>query len=37
MFGIIENDIFRMYINVKDGLEEKVEKLKNVEFIYKDL
>lgn len=28
MLGTIENDTFRMYINAKDGSEEKVEKLK---------
>lgn len=37
MLGTIENDTFRMYINAKDGSEEKVEKLKNAEPIYKDL
>ncbi|MEC1912117.1 PepSY domain-containing protein, partial [Bacillus spizizenii] len=37
MLGTIENDTFRMYINAKAGSEEKVEKLKNAEPIYKDL
>ncbi|MDA7025666.1 germination protein YpeB [Bacillus sp. CLL-7-23] len=37
ILGTIENDTFRMFINANDGSEEKIEKMKNVEPIYKDL
>ncbi|WP_270572118.1 germination protein YpeB [Bacillus glycinifermentans] len=35
--GTIENDTFRMFLNANDGTEEKIEKMKNVEPIYKSL
>jgi spore germination protein len=30
------NDTYRIYINAKDGAEEKVDKLQNAEKIYKN-
>jgi len=33
--GTIENDTYRIFINAKNGFEEKVEKLKNAEPVYK--
>lgn len=35
--GTINNDTYRIYINSKDGTEEKVEKLKNAEPIYQEI
>ncbi|MDN3016685.1 germination protein YpeB [Paenibacillus sp. BSR1-1] len=35
--GTIGNDTYRIFINAKDGKEEKVEKLKNAEAIYEDV
>ncbi|WP_223591626.1 germination protein YpeB [Neobacillus bataviensis] len=35
--GTIGSDTFRIFINAKDGKEEKVEKLKNAEAIYEDV
>lgn len=35
--GTIDNDTYRIYINAKDGTEEKVEKLKNAEPIYQKI
>ncbi|MCD7033345.1 germination protein YpeB [Metabacillus sp. GX 13764] len=35
--GTIENDTFRMFINAKTGMEEKVEKLKDAEPIYQEI
>ncbi|MBG9915504.1 sporulation protein [Bacillus sonorensis] len=37
MLGTIENDTFRMFINANDGSEEKIEKMKSAEPIYKGL
>lgn len=37
ILGTIDNDTYRIYINAKDGSEEKVEKLKNAEPIYEQL
>ncbi|MFN2745569.1 MULTISPECIES: germination protein YpeB [unclassified Bacillus (in: firmicutes)] len=37
ILGTIENDTFRMFINADDGSEEKIEKMKSAEPIYKDL
>ncbi|MFT0800444.1 germination protein YpeB [Bacillus swezeyi] len=37
ILGTIENDTFRMFINANDGSEEKIEKMKSAEPIYKDL
>ena len=35
--GVISDDTYRIFINAKDGTEEKVEKLQNAEPIYEDL
>ncbi|MGG1675120.1 germination protein YpeB [Neobacillus sp. NRS-1170] len=35
--GTMGNDTYRIFINAKDGKEEKVEKLKNAEAIYEDV
>ncbi|MFE0613355.1 hypothetical protein, partial [Bacillus altitudinis] len=35
--GTIKNDTYRMFINADTGKEERVDKLKNAEPIYKDL
>jgi len=37
ILGTINNDTYRIYINAKDGSEEKVEKLKNAEPIYEQV
>jgi spore germination protein len=34
--GILGNDTYRIYINAKDGIEEKVEKLQNAEPVYEN-
>lgn len=34
-FGVINNDTYRIFINAKDGNEEKVEKLDHAESVYK--
>ncbi|MFY4775958.1 germination protein YpeB [Metabacillus sp. RGM 3146] len=36
-FGTIDDDTFRMFINAKNGIEEKIEKLKNAEPIYQEI
>lgn len=35
--GVIDNDTYRIFINAKDGQEEKVEKLKNSEPVYENM
>lgn len=35
--GVINQDTYRIFINARDGQEEKVEKLKNAERVYDDL
>ncbi|MEC2196751.1 PepSY domain-containing protein, partial [Bacillus velezensis] len=37
MLGTIGKDTYQMFINADDGKEEKIEKLKSAEPIYKDL
>jgi spore germination protein len=37
VLGTIDNDTYRIYINAESGIEEKVEKLKNAEPLYKQL
>lgn len=35
--GTLGNDTYRIFINAKDGMEEKVEKMQNAEPIYEDI
>lgn len=35
--GTIDNDTYRIFVNAKNGVEEKVEKLKNAEPLYRQL
>ncbi|HWJ80545.1 MAG TPA: germination protein YpeB, partial [Niallia sp.] len=35
--GTLDNDTYRIYINAENGIEEKVEKLKNAEPVYEEV